>query len=578
MTDANSPEKWDAIWRDPAQAEWRGRALAEVYDRICELVPAGSRVVDLGGGVGTLAFRLYRAGSKTLVVDNSPRALDEVEHAAAVFGAKIWRGVETMRADLEDAAWLVKLRGRLDGPPVFVATEALEHLSGGARAVVLDNARVAGAAIFSVPNNRLGPDEEPQHTIKWTALEFLQELRRYFKHCRVEVLGGYLLGVCGKLAEKPYRLSVCTPARDEAADIERTLASFRGVADQLVVGIDPRSTDDTEAIARRYAEVVFTLDEPDGPADDKAPAVHMAHIRNQCLDRCDGDWVFMTEAHESLAEGQDVLLHLDQVDEGAKVAFVMRTGSGQRWAFPWLHRNDSRIRYTRATHNELLFPDSYLCVRLPQISTLHQRSRDTIERRRAQRKVQNRRTLTEDWVLRGNDNSLLYLGSEWAEYDKDKAVQRLQEFLAVNRNNGAKRYHARLQCAKMLAQQGDAAESRVVLIGAAADDWSRVDHWFYLGDLALEAERHEEALQFYRYVSTRIEDPPFCVWWVDLSIYGYLCAQRLTQCYATLGKLEDALHWAERAVELLPEDSPAEATDEARHNVELIQEALSNAS
>lgn len=48
---ANSPAEWDRIWSDPAQAEWRKRALAEVYDRIVELVPRGAKVVDLGGGV-----------------------------------------------------------------------------------------------------------------------------------------------------------------------------------------------------------------------------------------------------------------------------------------------------------------------------------------------------------------------------------------------------------------------------------------------------------------------------------------------------------------------------------------------
>jgi glycosyltransferase involved in cell wall biosynthesis len=568
--EANSPEEWDRIWSDPEQAKWRGEALREVYDRIESLVPRGARVIDLGGGVGILAKRLHSSGSNVEVWDHSWKAVKEVNDLQ--LGATYHPGEPSLIAVEIDLKHLSV--GSASHGEVYVSTECLEHLSLDARARVYQRAAKAAGLLVSVPNNRLGPDEEPQHTIKWTAKEFLDELRQHFEHCRVEVFGGYLLGVCGKLARKETTLSVCTPACDEAADIERTLASFRGAADQLVVGIDPRSTDATEEIARQYADVVFTLEEPQGPPDDRMPKVHFAHIRNQCMERCTGDWIFMTEAHESLLEGQDQLLALDELPQGARVGFVWRTGDNQRWAFPWLVTNDPRARYRRGTHNELDFPTDWFCVRLPQIATLHKRSSETIERRKEQRKVQNRKALTEDWVLHGNDSSLLYLGSEWSQYDKDKAIQRLQEFLVVNRNNGAKRYHARLQAAKLLAQQGDRKEARATLIDASTDDWSRIDHWFYLGDLALEDERYEEALQFYRYAATRLNDPPFCVWWVDLTIYGYLTAQRLVECYAALGKLDDALEWAERVLGLLPEDSPPKATDEARENIERITKAI----
>lgn len=568
----NSSENWDRIWSNPKEAEWRSEVLAPVYDRICELVPSGASVMDLGGGVGTLAKMLAdERNCDAWVLDHSLTALQECKRS----------GVRGSFRNLTEDDWAdcLPIGGEPNGPlPVLVSTECLEHLAEDARWRIYGVASEEGGGLFSVPNNRLGPDEEPQHTIRWTAKEFLDELRQHFRHCRVEVLGPFLLGVCGELARKPFTLSVCTPARDEEADIERTLASFRGVADQLVVGIDPRSKDRTEEIARQYADIVFQLTDPKGPPGEEAPAVHFSYIRNQCLERCTGDWVFMTEAHESLHSGRDELLALDKLPKAAKVAFVMRTGDNQRWAFPWLHKNDKRIRYRRATHNELDFPAKWQCVRLPNIQTLHKRAADTIERRRSQRKIQNRKTLTEDWVNNKNDSSLLYLGSEWGEYNKEKAIQRLKEFLVVNRNNGAKRYHARLQCAKMLAQDGDVAEARTVLMGATADDWSRVDHWFYLGDLALEGKRYEEALQFYRYVSTRIEDPPFCVWWIDLTIYGYLCAERLVECYAALDRLDDALHWANRVVELFPDDTPEKALEEAKNNIARLSEAIKNAA
>lgn len=561
--EANSVERWDHIWSDPAQAQWREQVLSPVYERIVFLVPNKSSVVDLGGGVGTLALALKEGRNcHVTVVEHSQSALDQV----------ITAGVAAEKFDLEQP---LHIQARAS---IVVATECIEHLSEHARVRIYSMALARGSGIFSVPNNRLGPEDEAQHTRKWTAKQFLDELRHYFRDCRVEVLDGFLLGVCGELAKKPFRLSVCMPARDEAHDLGRTLASFRGVADQLVVGIDYRSADHSWAVAEQYADVVFDITDPRGPAGDVAAKVHFAHIRNRCIDKCDGDWIFMTEAHERLLTGQDELLQLDGLPDGVKVGFVKRTGQGQQWAFPWLHRRDSKIRFIRQTHNALDFPKNYLVVKLPQISTYHERHKDNAAARAKQRKVQNRIALTEDWLNNGNENSLMYLGSEWSEYKPDKAIERLQQFLAVNRNNGAQRYHARLQCSKLLAQAGRLDDAREVLIDATADDWSRCDHWFYLGDIAAMQDRYEEAIQFYGYAATRIGNPPFTQWWIDLNIYGYLTAQRLVECHAAVGNLAAALIWAERVVDLMGEDTPAEALEEARRNITRIEEAIGHAN
>lgn len=559
--EANSVERWDDIWADPAQAEWRETVLTPVYERIVFLVPNGSSVVDLGGGVGTLALALKDGRDcHVTVVDHSQQAIDQA----------ITAGVAAELADLEQPLHIQA------SASIVIATECIEHLSEDARTRIYDMAKDRGAGIFSVPNNRLGPEDEAQHTRKWTTKQFLDELRYHFNDCRVEVMDGFLLGVCGKLAKKTFLLSVCTPARDEAHDLERTLASFRGVADQLVVGIDYRSKDDSWEIAEQYADVVFTITDPKGPPGDEAPKVHFGHIRNRCIERCDGDWIFMTEAHERLLTGQDELLQLDALPAGVRVGFVKRTGQGQQWGFPWLFRNDPKITFKRQTHNALDFPTSYLVVKLPQISTYHERHPENAAARAKQRKVQNRIALTEDWLRNGNENSLMYLGSEWSEYSPAKAIERLQQFLAVNRSNGAQRYHARLQCSKLLAQSGQLTEARSVLIDATSDDWSRCDHWFYLGDIAAMQDRREEAIQFYLYAATRLGNPPFTQWWIDLNIYGYLTAQRLVECYAAVGDLGSALIWAGRVVDLMGDDTPAEALDEARRNITRIEEAISH--
>jgi hypothetical protein len=309
------------------------------------------------------------------------------------------------------------------------------------------------SALISVPNNRLGPDEEEQHTVKYNAVSLKRDLLQHFDHVRIEVLGPYLLAVCGTMAKKGFTMSATLPVRDEAADLEGTLASIRGIADQLVVGVDPRTTDNTFEVASLYADEVFYLERPMGPPDGHSvvdcPAcneeecreymgeggIHFSWARNQCLDRCTGDWIFMTEGHERLVEGEDLLLSLDQImPDGARVGFVLRQGQGQQWAFPWLFQNAPDIRFSRPVHNVLDFPEKTFSVSLPQIRTLHDRDHSRSQGRAKQRKAQNRNALLDDWLARGSEASLFYLGQEWRDIDPGKAIDRLEQFLVVSKN------------------------------------------------------------------------------------------------------------------------------------------------
>jgi len=574
---ANDPERWDQLWGKEGAGTWRKRALADVYDRICHIMPEGARVVDVGGGVGALAELLMQAGCASVEVwDHSETALEVAERNEGVTGRLV---------DLEAVGEPLPL---IENADVVVATELLEHLSAYARdTLVTDICQAEGvhSAIFSIPNDCMGPDVEPQHSIQWTAMDFKRFLQDYFSDVRIEVFGRYQMAVCGEMAKKAFTLSVCLPVRDEEADLERVLASFRGAADQIVVGVDPRTVDGTREIAAKYADLVFELEDPaledlDNAnlyvdADKVRPdGVHFSWVRNQCMDRCTGDWIFMTEGHESLAEGQDRLLNLDAlVPENSPVCMVWRSGQGQRWAFPWLCRREAGFRYERSTHNELVFPRKTLVTKLPGVRTDHFRDHSRSESRAAQRRAQNRRTLMDDWMSRKNEQSLFYLGQEWRGIDPARSIDRLQAFLATS-NNGCNKYQARLVLAKELYGLGKRREAEEVLLGCAQDDWSRTEHWIWLGDINFEHEDYARAYQFYRYATTSIGDPPFTVWWISMDSYTYLPAQRMTAAAAAVGRLEEACHWAEKAASLLPSDTPDAVRAEAEANVRLLRETL----
>lgn len=566
---ANSVQTWDKLWSHEGRETWRGEFLEQVYARIAQLMPRGAKVIDIGGGVGLLGSKLKNDCECDVEVwDHSEAAL--VHAVDAGLGKRV---VDLEAIDLGIRAH--EFEGR-----VFVSTETLEHLSDMARNRIVASAAASGKpAFFSIPNNALGPDEEPQHTIKWTALDFLTYLRGFFGHndARVECIGGYLLGVCG--IPKKFTMSLTLPVRDEGKDLERVLASFRSCSDEMVIGIDPRTTDDTFEVASRYAEKVFYLEELLGPPGEEVPegGIHFAHARNQCMNRCTSDWVFMTEGHEHLMTGQDELLNLDRLPEAARVAFVLRTGNQQQWGFPWLCRNAPDLRYKRSTHNVLDYPEGTFVIQLARVKTLHTRDHVRERARKDQRKIQNRLTLMDDWLTNVNEMSLYYLAGEWREHSSAKAIDRYREFLEVCRGRGAMRYQARLILGKMLMERnrpGDLADCRTILMEAVADDWTRTEHWIWLGDLAMNQERHEEAYRFYHYGASRLKDPPFTILWIDLPYYSYLPAQRLAMASALLGKREEALAWAARVIELAPEDAPEEFLEEARNNVKVIEESM----
>lgn len=583
--------------------------MADVYRRLDQLIPPCVKVLDIGGGVGILANLLRQKGREVEVWDISPAAVKMCRK----------QGIPAQVVDLLGEVPVIE-KGTY-----VVATEVLEHLPKDAREHILRLAHATGSPFYiSVPNDRLGPEEEPQHTVQFNVRSLKKEIlpAAGSQHVRIEVLGpralphkdpAFLLAVVGAKKNKAS-LSLTLPVRDEGEDLGRVLASFRGSVDEIVIGVDPRTKDNTWEVAERYADHIFYLQDPEGPVEGKEylgarvrkmaqdPEVkrvpqggcHFSWVRNQCLDKCTGDWIFMTEGHELLVEGHDTLRHLDKLPDAAKIVMVWRSDQYQRWAFPWLHRNLDTILYERATHNSLNFPEGYLVVKLPEVRTLHDRVHAKSVARKEQRKLQNRVTLQDDWMTRGSEFSKYYLASEWREFDAENqthnAERHFKELLALPSKNGSMRYQARLILAKLLGERRSNEKDeqvkeslykdiRDILLQAPHEDWSRTEHWVWLGDLAAEKKNWEEAVQFYRYGASRLGNCPFSIWWMDNSFYSYLPCQRLAMAYGELGDFDQTLFWAKEALKHTPEgEAYEELRKEAEENVRLLEKMKDGSS
>ncbi len=96
------------------------------------------------------------------------------------------------------------------------------------------------------------------------------------------------------MAQKNVPLvSLCMIVRDEESDLERCLASVKGVADEVVI-YDTGSVDGTIELARRLGATVI-----EGYWDDD-----FSRARNAALAECSGRWILHLDADEELVAGQ----------------------------------------------------------------------------------------------------------------------------------------------------------------------------------------------------------------------------------------------------------------------------------
>ncbi len=89
----------------------------------------------------------------------------------------------------------------------------------------------------------------------------------------------------------PHSISVAMIVKDESAQLAECLAGVRGIADEICI-VDTGSQDDTLDIARQYGAKISVFIW----CDDFSAA------RNESLRLCTGDWVFILDADERIAE------------------------------------------------------------------------------------------------------------------------------------------------------------------------------------------------------------------------------------------------------------------------------------
>ncbi|WP_397546087.1 glycosyltransferase [Rhodothermus marinus] len=147
-------------------------------------------------------------------------------------------------------------------------------------------------------------------------------------------------------------LSLCMIVKNEAEYLETCLKLARPHVDEIVI-IDTGSTDGTQDIARRYADVFEEIEWPNS----------FAAARNYSLDRASGQYILILDGDEYIADSRDWILLRQIIQEVKPVAARLRVRnvlpSSELIAADvlWQERvfiNHPVIRYRGKVHNQVI--------------------------------------------------------------------------------------------------------------------------------------------------------------------------------------------------------------------------------
>ena len=155
----------------------------------------------------------------------------------------------------------------------------------------------------------------------------------------------------GQVVKNGLRLSLCMIVKNEAETLEKCLSNARPYVDEIVV-VDTGSTDGTQDIVQRYADIYDEIEWPDS----------FSIARNYSIDKATGDFILVLDGDEYI-EGahywKRIRKALKQPDLAAlqfpvkNLLHHSQIVSADRMWQERVMRNDKRIRYSGRVHNQI---------------------------------------------------------------------------------------------------------------------------------------------------------------------------------------------------------------------------------
>lgn len=561
----NSVEEWDSIWSKDNSL--RFFMLSPIYDYILKYTKSSDTVLELGAGVGFLADRLRaQKDCKVIGVDHSQVAIETLET----------KGHFAKKLDLLEEKDVDKLKVRkID---LVVATEVLEHLPDDKRDYLLKTIAPLSPAIFSVPNDRLGPEVEHQHYIKWNLKEFESYLKQYYSKVEIKTIGdnivfpGFLVAVCGELEkDKKDTLSIAYTLKNEGATIYEAMKTVKNVADEIIIGIDSATTDNTEEECLRALKD-FNI--PKYEIFRFQWANSFCKARNAVLEKCTSDWIFVVDGHEFLTKDSEIYMknlhNIPPIVSNVACQLYMFENNENTpssfFFFQKLIRNFMGIHYIYDVHNRISVPAG-LQGFSDKVIVEHKRGKILSDQRKEQRIRMNAKGLRKQYKDTKDPRHLFYLGNTQAAHGYYKsAIKAYKDYLKVGKVT-SERILAKISLSKCYDYLKEYEKSYKILLSSFEEDNYKAEVYLMLGQRAMLLGKFNEGRRWLKMATTL----PFPVVAADIFIYAsytYLPWVKLAECEMRAGYLEEA------QLSLKKARSYKNLPDEVKETVSLYEETI----
>ena len=333
-----------------------------------------------------------------------------------------------------------EITGKYD---TIVLAEFLEHIEDDP--IVLKNllklSKENSRWVISVPNGDRIPDES--HIRQFTIPELRKKFKDYGKVKFYNWPGAEkrILMTVDLGQKNENLLGLCMILKNEALGLEKAVLSCLNFVDEIVLAVDNSSIDDTEKIAKLYADTLKNYKWKNS----------FCQARNEAQKFCTTKYILALDGHEYVeSTGSLDFLKKDQYD-----GFFVKIKLENNFSFNFPRIVKKEVNWIKDVHNS---PEVKKPVRIPDFLIVHDRAGLQSKNAKAIRDAQRSKMVFEIMKKESKENPknprpYFYMGQQsYVERKFKQAIRYYKKYLKYSKNRGERwlTYYTIAQCNTLL--------------------------------------------------------------------------------------------------------------------------------
>lgn len=339
------------------------------------------------------------------------------------------------------------------------------------------------------------------------------------------------------------KTTLCLIVKDESAQLRACIDSFKDLFSNIVI-VDTGSKDNTSSVAKKLGAEVFKhkwLND-------------FSSARNFALSKVKTEWVLIVDADDRIEEKdkKNLKRELQNIKETVKIItcpyIYSKTGqAGPRVRF---FKTNLNLKFIYPVHEKLQIPDKYQKNHISiEIPFLHLKNSEDFKKG-FERNVE----IMNKYIKKHpkDERILYYLSHDNYLLDKfENSIKWCEKFLQNHSKNSYKKNKVLTReglCYKKLNKPLKAINSYLSAITVAPD---LIEPYLYLGDMYLEQNKYNEAIELYQ-IASKCEYPHDNEMSFNKARYTYHANLRLSYTLPKIGENQKALQLAKKVQEYIP--------------------------